>query len=77
MITPGAKTSEFFVAIFGIASAVIPVVLDKVPAGSVWAVILGALLAASTYIAGRTVVKATATKADAYVAAAKDPTVNP
>lgn len=69
-MTQGTKSSEFVVLVAGVAAAVLPVVLDKVPPDGVWAVVLGALLAAATYIAGRSHVKATTIKANALMATA-------
>jgi hypothetical protein len=81
--TQGMKSSEFLTLIAGLLCAVIPVVLDKVPAESIWAVVLGTTLAAATYIAGRSLVKVSANKAEAIKAtvagalASKDQTSNP
>jgi uncharacterized membrane protein YeaQ/YmgE (transglycosylase-associated protein family) len=68
---PGAKTSEFFTSIAGMVAVVIPVVMDKVPPGSVTYVILGAVGAAAAYIAGRTYLKAVTVKAEATKAIAE------
>ena len=61
----GFKTTEFFALIAGILATVIPIIMDKVPSGSVWAVILGSLLAVASYISGRSYVKGVALKTDA------------
>jgi hypothetical protein len=63
---PGIKTTEFIALIVGLVVAVVPVVLDKIPPDSVWAVVLGGLLAVATYIGGRGYLKGVALKADAH-----------
>jgi len=61
---PGLQTSEFLAAIASMVAAVAPVIADKVPGGSAAAVILGAIAAAATYIAGRSYVKGKAIEFD-------------
>ena len=77
-MTKGFKTSEFCVLVAGMLVAVLPVIVDKVPADSLWAPLLGSLLAAATYIAGRSWVKTAEAKADAIkTTAAAVPQANP
>lgn len=77
-VKPGIKSTEIIALVAGLLVAVLPVIMDKVPPDSVWAPIIGAVLAAATYIGGRSWVKASASKANAIVSAAnavkrKDP----
>lgn len=75
-VKSGRKTTEILALIAGLVVVVVPVVMDKVPADSVWAPILGAILAVATYIGGRSWVKSSASKAEAMKAIAngkKDP----
>ena len=76
-MTAGMKSSEFLALVAGLLTAVLPVVLEKVPSSSAWAVILGALMAAASYIAGRSYVKATGLKAEAIRAVGERPPANP
>jgi len=64
----GIKTTELAVMVAGIIATIIPVVLDKVPEGSTWAVLLGCLGAVATYILSRTWVKVADSKAKALMA---------
>jgi hypothetical protein len=68
---PGIKTTELVMAVAAVLAGVLPVVLDMLPPDSKWIGIVGAILAAATYIAGRAHVKATGAKAAALVEAAK------
>ena len=61
----GIKTTEALALIAGLLAAVLPVIMDKLPPDSVWVAVVGAVLAAATYIGGRSWVKAAASKADA------------
>jgi hypothetical protein len=65
---PGFKTTEFIALIAGIIATVVPLLMDKIPPGSVWAVVLGSLLAVATYISGRSYLKAASVKSDAIAA---------
>lgn len=67
----GWKTTELVVAVAAILASVLPVVLDMLPPESKWIGLLTALLAATSYIAGRSFVKASGNKASAFVEAAK------
>ena len=68
---PGIKSSELVVVMAGLLVAILPVVLDKVAPDSVWAVVLGALFAAATYVAGRSYVKGRALEQAAVSEAAR------
>jgi hypothetical protein len=67
----GFQSSELAALVCGLLVSVIPVLADKVPPDSVWAILLGSLLAVATYIAGRSHVKATTAKANAVLGAAQ------
>jgi len=67
----GFKSSEFIILMAGMITAIIPVILRAVNPDSVWAIALGALLAAATYIGGRSYVKGKTALADAV---SKNPT---
>lgn len=67
-LKPGVKTSSFIALVAGILVSVIPSFMSVVPKESVWVPVLGAVLAACTYIAGRSWVTVTAIKADALKA---------
>lgn len=75
-VKAGIKTTELIALIAGLLTAILPVVLEKLPAESAWIPILGAVLAAAAYIGGRSWVKVGASKAEAMKAIAngkKDP----
>lgn len=76
---PGIKTTEVLALVAGLLAAVLPVVMDKIPPDSVWVAILGAVLAAATYIGGRSWVKAAASKARALesISQGKEPKGDP
>lgn len=77
---PGIKSTELYVTIAALLVTVIPVLMDKVPQDGIWPMILGAILAVATYVAGRSHVKATEAKAKAVEAAAASsatPVVDP
>ena len=67
----GLKTSELWVTVITIVGSVLSILADVVPQGSIWAIILGALVSACTYIAGRSFVKVAALKSEAFKAAAE------
>ena len=70
-IKPGMKSTEWIALVASIVLAVVPVLLDKVPAESTLYVILGLLVTVATYIVGRSHVKASGLKAEAMAAAVK------
>lgn len=67
----GFKTSELLALVASILVAALPIVLDKLPPESTWAVVLGVLLTIATYIAGRSYVKGAASRGAALVEASK------
>lgn len=66
---PGYQTTEALAVVAALLVTVIPVVTDMLPPDSKWVAILGALLTLATYIAGRSHVKASASKAAALASA--------
>jgi len=79
VVKDGSKTSEYLTMWIGVAVSIVltagPVILEKVPPDSVWAVIVGGLISIATLIGGyfgvRFGTKANAQKALASVEAAK------
>jgi len=69
-VKDGIKTSELALMAAGIIATITPILMDKVEAGSVWAVLLGCLGAIAAYILGRSWVKVGASKAKAIETAA-------
>jgi F0F1-type ATP synthase assembly protein I len=76
-MSAGMKTSEFLALFAGIIGAIVPVLMDRLPAESMWGIALGCLLAASTYIVSRTTVKVTDIKAKALIASKQGTSANP
>lgn len=74
---PGWQTSEIVVTVATILTLVVPIILEKIPEGSMWAVVLGMVATAAAYIGGRSMVKASGNKAAALVEAAKVVAKNP
>jgi len=70
---PGMKTSEILALVAGLLTVLVPVLLEKIPPDSIWAVILGAVGAVAVYIGGRSWVKAAASKATAIAALSDKP----
>jgi len=54
---PGIQTTEWWVTLLSVLGTVLALVMDKIPADSVWAVVLGSVAAVITYILGRSWVK--------------------
>jgi hypothetical protein len=74
---PGIKTSEAIALVAGCIAAIIPVIADRVPPDSVWAVLVGILGAVSAYILGRSYVKGKNSTGTALVEASKASVANP
>lgn len=68
---PGMKTTEILALAAALIAAMVPVLLDYIPPDSRWVPILGFILAAATYIGGRSYVKASGNTAAALVEASK------
>lgn len=55
----------------GLLAAILPVLMDKLPADSAWVAVLGAVMAAVTYIGGRQLRVASEVRSAAIIAASK------
>ncbi len=68
-IKPGIKSSELIATVAGVLVGVIPAVMDVLPPEHKIYALLGVLLSIATFVAGRSHVKASHSKAQAFVEA--------